>query len=173
MCPRVCLCVLGVCVCAYWREREGGERFVKTTFTPIIVTLPSEMSCIDTFMEFWFLHTCKEHSFSLQMIMIPKLCKSAYRFKSYWWISGYLGEFHLHTTVSQQLQFKMPETVIKHHIWPLKVMFLNWTMPEAPDFCENWRSIFLTCRSKIVAHCMVTGYQCETFCAVGSHLYIG
>ena len=34
------------------------------------------------FMKFGFLHTCKKHLFSFQMI--PKLCKSAYRFKSYW-----------------------------------------------------------------------------------------
>ena len=34
------------------------------------------------FMKFWFLHTCKEHSLSFQMI--PKVCKSTGRFKSYW-----------------------------------------------------------------------------------------
>ena len=46
------------------------------------VTLPSKTSHIDTFHEILISHTCKEHSFSFQMI--PKLCKSAYRFKSYW-----------------------------------------------------------------------------------------
>ena len=117
------------------------------------------------FLKIWFLYTCKEHSFSFQML--PKLYKS---FKSYWWISGYLGEFHLHTTVSQQLQFKMPETVIKHHIWPLKVTFSNRIMPEAPDFDENRKSIFLTCRSKIVALRIVTEYQCDLFRVVGSQL---
>ena len=35
--------------------------------------------------KFWFLHICKEHLFSFQMI--PTLCKSADRFKSYWWIN--------------------------------------------------------------------------------------
>ena len=36
---------------------------------------------IDTFHENFILHTCKGHSFSFQKIL--KLCKSAYRFKSY------------------------------------------------------------------------------------------
>ena len=62
----------------------------------------------------------------------------------------------------------MPESVIKHHIWPLKVMFSNRKMPEAPDFDENWISIFLTCRSKVISLCVVTEYQCDLFQAVGS-----
>ena len=65
----------------------------------------------------------------------------------------------------------MPETVIKHHIWPLKVMFLNRKMPEAPDFDENRKSIFLTCKSKIVALHIVTKYKCNSFQAVGSHMF--
>ena len=95
------------------------------------------------------------------------------------WETG-LRKFVLHTTVFQQLQFKMPETVIKHHtwnchktsIWPLKVMFSNRKMPEASDFDENRKSIFLTCRSKIVAFCIVTMYQCDSFRAVGSQISI-
>ena len=70
-----------------------------------------------------------------------------------------LRKFVSHTTVLQQLQFKMSETVIKHCVWPLKVMFLNRKMLEAPDLDENWKSIFLTCRSKFVALCIVTEYQ--------------
>ena len=48
-----------------------------------------------------------------------------------------LRKFVLHITVFQQLQFKMPESVINHHIWPLKVVFSNRKMPEAPNFDEN------------------------------------
>ena len=45
------------------------------------------------FMKFWFLHTCKEHPFFLQMI--PKLCKSAYRLKKLLIKqSGYRREFY-------------------------------------------------------------------------------
>ena len=94
--------------------------------------------------------------------------------------SGYRREFHSekfgwenfvsHTTVLHQLQFKMPEAVIKHHIWPLKIMFSNRKMPEAPDFDEKRKSVFLTCRSKIVALCIVTEYQCDSFWAVGSKM---
>ena len=67
---------------------------------------------------------------------------------------GYHKKFHSeklgrenlvsHTAVLQQLQFKMSETVTKHYIWPLKVMFSNRKMPEASDFDENRKSIFLT-----------------------------
>ena len=64
----------------------------------------------------------------------------------------------------------MPETVIKHHIWPLKVMFSNRKMPEAPNFDEEPKSIFLTCRSKIVAFCIVTKYHCNSFRATGSYI---
>ena len=46
---------------------------------------PPEWATLILFMKFGFLHTCKEHSFSFQMI--PKLCRSADRFKSYWWIN--------------------------------------------------------------------------------------
>ena len=81
-----------------------------------------------------------------------------------------LRKFVFHTTALQQLQFRMPETVIKHHIWPLKVMSSNRKMPEAPDFDENRKSIFLTCRSKIIAFCIVTEYLCDSFRAVGSHM---
>ena len=97
--------------------------------------------------------------------------------------SGYCREFHseklgwenlvLHTTVLvllQQLQFKMPVTVIKHHIWLLKVMFSHRKMPEASDFDENQTSIFLTCRSKIIFLCIATEYQCNWFWAGGSHM---
>ena len=49
-------------------------------------------------------------------------------------------------------------------------MFSNRKMPEAPDFDENQKSIFLTCRSKIAALCVVTEYQCDSFPAVGSHI---
>ena len=129
-------------------------------------------------MKFWFLHICKVHSFSFQII--TKLCKSANRFKSYYksiwlpqrvpfWEIG-LRKFVSHTTVLQQLQFKMPETVIKHRIWPSKVMFSNRKMPEAPDFDENRKSIFLACGSKIVALCNVAEYQCDSFRAIGSHV---
>ena len=97
--------------------------------------------------------------------------------------ADYCREFHseklgwenlvLHTTVLvllQQLQFKMPETVIKHHIWLPKVMFLNKNLPEAPDFDEKRKSIFLTCRSKIIFLCIATEYQCNWFWAGGSHM---
>ena len=40
---------------------------------------------------------------------------------------------------------------------------------ETPDFDENRKSIFLTCRSKIIAPSIVTKYQCDSFRAVGSH----
>ena len=83
------------------------------------------------------------------------------------WETG-LRKSVLHTTVLQQLQSKMPVTVIKHHILPLKVVFLNRIMPEAPDFDENQKSMFLTCRSKIIALCIATEYQCNSFWAVGS-----
>ena len=43
---------------------------------------PPKWVTLTHFMKFWFLHTCKEHSFSFQRIQ--KLCKSALRFKSYW-----------------------------------------------------------------------------------------
>ena len=85
------------------------------------------------------------------------------------WETG-LRKFVSHTTVLQQLQFSMPETVTKHHVWPLKVTFLNKIMPEAPDFDENWKSICLACRSKIVAFCIVTEYRCNSFWAVGSYM---
>ena len=49
-------------------------------------------------------------------------------------------------------------------------MFSNRKMPEARDFDENQKSIFLTCRLKIVAFCIVTEHQCDSFQAVGSHL---
>ena len=124
-------------------------------------------------MKFCFLQTCKLHSFSFQMIL--KSCKSAYGFKN---SPGYRREFHSeklgwenlvsHTAVLQQSQFKMPETVIKHHIWPSKVRFSNRRMPEAPDFDENRKPIFLTRRSKIVVICIVTEYQRDSFRAVGS-----
>ena len=55
------------------------------------------------------------------------------------------------TTILQQLQFKRPETVIKHHIWALKIMFSHKKMPEASNFDGNWKSVFLTCRWKIIA----------------------
>ena len=87
---------------------------------------------------------------------------------SFWEIG--LRKFVSYTTVLQQLQFKMPETVIKHGIWPLKVMFLNRKMPEAPYFDDNQKSVFLTCRWKIVALCIVTEYQCESFLVVGSQV---
>ena len=66
----------------------------------------------------------------------------------------------------------MPETVIKHHIWPLKVIFLNRIMPEAPDSDENQKSIFFTCISKIVTLCIVTEYQCDFFQAVALHMIV-
>ena len=94
--------------------------------------------------------------------------------------SGYRRKFHseklgwenlvLHTAVLQQLQSKMPETVTKHHIWPSKVMFSHRIMREAPNFDENQKSIFLTCRLKIVTFCIVTEYQCDSFQAIGSHM---
>ena len=65
----------------------------------------------------------------------------------------------------------MSETVIKHHIWPLKVMFSNRKMPEAPDFEENRTSILFTCRLKITVLCIVTEYQCDSFQAVGSCIH--
>ena len=49
-------------------------------------------------------------------------------------------------------------------------MFSNSVMPEALDFDENRNSLFLTCRSKIVALCIVTEYQCDSFQAVGSQM---
>ena len=64
----------------------------------------------------------------------------------------------------------MPETVVKHHIWPLKVMFLNRKMPESTQFWWKPKSMFFTCRSKIVALCIVTEYQCDSFRAVGSQI---
>ena len=79
-----------------------------------------------------------------------------------------LRKFISHTTVLQQLQFKMPETVIKHFIWPLKIMFSNRKMLKAPDF--DWKSIFFTCGSKIVAFCIVTKYRCNSFRAAGSQM---
>ena len=94
--------------------------------------------------------------------------QSVYCSVPFWEIG--LRKFVSHTTVLQQLQFKMPETVVKHYIWPLKVVFLNRIIPEAPNFEENWKSIFLTSRSKIVTFCIVTEYQCDSFRAVGSHI---
>ena len=44
--------------------------------------------------------------------------QSGYRRVPFWEIG--LRKFVSHTTVIQQLQFKMPETAIKHNIWPLK-----------------------------------------------------
>ena len=73
-----------------------------------------------------------------------------------------LQQLQFHTTVLQQLRFKMPETVIKHHIWPLNIMFSNRKMPEAPDLDENRKSIFLTCISKILTLCIVTKHQCDS-----------
>ena len=55
------------------------------------------------FMEFWFLHTFKEHLFSFQMI--PKLCKSAYRFKSYWWINLATVESSILTNWAEKICF--------------------------------------------------------------------
>ena len=49
-------------------------------------------------------------------------------------------------------------------------MFSNRKVPEAPDFDENWKSIFLTRRSKIIALCIVTEYQCDWFWVVRSHI---
>ena len=66
-------------------------------------------------------------------------------------------KFVSHITVLQQLQFKMPEAVIKHHIWPLKVMFSNRIMPRAPNFDQNRKSIFLTSRLKIIAFWLISG----------------
>ena len=54
-------------------------------------------------------------------------------------------------------------------------MFSNRKMPEAPDLDENRKSIFLTCRSKIVTLCIVTEHQCDshfTFRAVGSQIIL-
>ena len=51
-------------------------------------------------------------------------------------------------------------------------MFSNRILPEAPDFDENRKSIFLTCRLKIVTFCIVIEYQCDSFWVVGSHLSI-
>ena len=45
-------------------------------------------------------------------------------------------------------------------------------MPEAPDFDENQKSIFWTHRSKIITLCIVTEYQCDSFWAVGSQIYM-
>ena len=49
-------------------------------------------------------------------------------------------------------------------------MFSNRKMPEAPDFDENQKLIFLTSRLKIITLCIVAEYQCDSFQAVGSHL---
>ena len=46
---------------------------------------PPKRGILIVSMKFWFLQTCKEHSFSFQMI--PRLCKCAYRLKNiYKWI---------------------------------------------------------------------------------------
>ena len=145
----------------------------------IYVTLPSKTSHIDTFHEILILHTCKEHSFPFKWHQnyanLPTGSKVID--KSVWIVQRvpfweiWLRKFVWHTTVLQQLQFKMPETVIKHHIWPLKVMFWNRKMPEAHDFDENRKSILLTCRSKIIAFCIATEYQWDWFRAVGSHMW--
>ena len=106
---------------------------------------PPKWVTLILFMKFWFLHICKVHSFSFQII--TKLCKSANRFKSYYksiwlpqrvpfWEIG-LRKFVSHTTVLQQLQFKMPETVIKHHIWSITVLLSHsvlWPSINATHF---------------------------------------
>ena len=94
-------------------------------------------------MKFWFLHTCKEHFFSFSNdIKFLQICLQVQKLLITQ--SGYRREFHSeklglrkfvsHTAVLQQLQFKMPETAVKHNIWPFKVMFLKRKMPEAPNF---------------------------------------
>ena len=139
---------------------------------------PPKRVTLILFMKCWFLHTCKKHSFSFQWYQnyanLP--IGSNVIDKSIWlpqrvpfWEIG-LRKFVSHTTVLQQLQCKMPETVMKDHIWPLKVMFSNRKMREALDFDENRKSIFLTFRSKIVALCIVTESQCDSFRAVESHM---
>ena len=64
----------------------------------------------------------------------------------------------------------MPEThktsdlTIKNNVFKQKKQ-----TPEAPDFDENRKSIFLTCRLKIIAPCIATEYQYDSFQALGSH----
>ena len=88
---------------------------------------PQKRVTLILFMKFWSLYTCKEHSFSFQWYQnyanLP--IGSNVIDKSIWlpqrvpfWEIG-LRKFVSHTTVLQQLQFKMPETVMKPHIWPL------------------------------------------------------
>ena len=149
-----------------------------TSLAHIFVTLPSKTNHIDTFHEILIYTLAKSIHFSFKWYqnyanlptgskVIDKSIWLPYRVP--FWEIG-LRKFVSLTTVLQQLQFKMPETVVKHHDWLLKVMFLNRKMPEAPDFDGNRKSIFFTCRSKIVALCIVTGYQCGLLPAVGSQI---
>ena len=141
---------------------------------------PPKWVTLILFMKFWFLHTCKEYILDFPFKWYQNYANlptgSNLIDKSIWllqrvpvWEIG-PRKFISHTTVLQQLQFKMPVTVIKHHIWVLKVMFSHRKMPEASDFDENQTSIFLTCRSKIIAVCIVTEYECHSIQAVGLHL---
>ena len=65
----------GSCWCTAVKRNAKCAKFNLWPYPPKWVTLI-------LFMKFWFLHTCKALSFSFQMV--PKLCRSAYRFKSYW-----------------------------------------------------------------------------------------
>ena len=126
----------------------------------IYVTLPSKTSHIDTFHEILILHTCKEHSFPFKWHQnyanLPTGSKVID--KSVWIVQRvpfweiWLRKFVWHTTVLQQLQFKIPETVMKHHIWPLKVVFEQknarstrlWWKPKINTFdlqIENRRTL--------------------------------
>ena len=136
---------------------------------------PPKWVTLIIFMKFWFF-TLLWRAFIFFSIdtKILQIClqvqkllinQSGYRRVPFWKVG--LRKFVSHTIVLQQLQFKMPETVIRHHIWPLKVMFLNRIMPEAPEFDENRKSVFLTCRLKFIAFCVVTKYQCNSFWAEG------
>ena len=62
--------------CVHGRSRD--PRLV-TSARDHLWPYPPKRVTLTLFMKFWFLHTCKEHSFSFQMI--PTLCKSASRFK--------------------------------------------------------------------------------------------
>ena len=53
-------------------------------------------------------------------------------------------------------------------------MLSNRKISEAPDFGESRKSIFLTCRSKIITFCIImTEHQCDSFRVVGSQMLMG
>ena len=90
--------------------------------------------------------------------------------------SGYHTEFHseklgwenlvYHTAVLQQLLSKMPET---HKTSDLTIKSSVFKQKHS-IFDENRKSLFLICRLKIVALCIVTECQCDSFRAVGSYI---